>query len=142
MQTLAEIKTLSKKGNVIPLVKEVLADMETPVSVYSKISAGSANSFLLESVEGGVPVGPAKLGLALVDVLDVADAATGAVGGGDAGNRLAPDLGDLGAQGIPASARRSRNHADEGFGIGGGAHRQQQRQCGKRNHKPFHEFPP
>lgn len=53
MLTLEEVKALSAKGNVIPLMKEVLADTETPVSAYMKISAGSVNAFLLESVEGG-----------------------------------------------------------------------------------------
>jgi anthranilate synthase component 1 len=53
MLTLKEVKKHSAKGNVIPLIKEVLADTETPVSAYGKISAGSVNAFLLESVEGG-----------------------------------------------------------------------------------------
>jgi anthranilate synthase component 1 len=43
---------LAKKGNLIPVYKEILADTETPVSAYFKIAAGSRYSFLLESVEG------------------------------------------------------------------------------------------
>ncbi|MDT8318702.1 MAG: anthranilate synthase component I [bacterium] len=43
---------LSSKGNLIPVYREILADMETPVSAYRKI-AGDANSFLFESVVGG-----------------------------------------------------------------------------------------
>lgn len=42
----------TKKGNLIPVYKEILADMETPVSAYYKIRGGEY-SFLLESVEGG-----------------------------------------------------------------------------------------
>lgn len=42
----------SQKGNMVPVYREVLADMETPVSAYRKIARGK-NSFLLESVEGG-----------------------------------------------------------------------------------------
>jgi anthranilate synthase component 1 len=42
----------SKQGNVVPVYREILADMETPVSAYKKISRGKY-SFLLESVEGG-----------------------------------------------------------------------------------------
>ena len=40
---------------LIPVYKEVLADLETPVSAYLKITQGSnrQNSFLLESAEGG-----------------------------------------------------------------------------------------
>ena len=47
----AEFIKLSKKGNLIPVYREIVADMETPVSAYKKIE--TANSFLLESVEGG-----------------------------------------------------------------------------------------
>ncbi len=42
----------SKKGNLIPVYKEILADMETPVSAFRKIDHGDF-SFLFESVEGG-----------------------------------------------------------------------------------------
>ncbi len=42
----------SAQGNLIPVYREVLADMETPVSAYRKIARGKY-SFLLESVEGG-----------------------------------------------------------------------------------------
>jgi anthranilate synthase component 1 len=45
-------RDLARRGNLIPVYREVLADMETPVSVYRKIARGSY-SFLLESVEGG-----------------------------------------------------------------------------------------
>ena len=43
----------AKLGNLIPVWREVLADMETPVSAFRKIAGGRPNSFLLESVEGG-----------------------------------------------------------------------------------------
>ena len=43
----------AKLGNLIPVWREVLADMETPVSAYRKIAGDRPNSFLLESVEGG-----------------------------------------------------------------------------------------
>lgn len=46
-----EFIRLSKKGNLIPVYKEVLADLETPVSSFLKIDEGKF-SFLLESVEG------------------------------------------------------------------------------------------
>lgn len=47
-----EFKKLSKSGNLIPVYKEILADLDTPVSSYMKIGGGEY-SFLLESVEGG-----------------------------------------------------------------------------------------
>lgn len=43
---------LSQQGNLIPLFREILADMETPVSAFKKIDDGQT-SFLLESIEGG-----------------------------------------------------------------------------------------
>ena len=50
--TLEEAKKLKNKGNLLPVYREINADMETPVSAYLKIAAGNY-SFLLESVEGG-----------------------------------------------------------------------------------------
>jgi len=43
---------LAKEGNLIPLYREILADIETPVSVFMKLRDQSY-AFLLESVEGG-----------------------------------------------------------------------------------------
>lgn len=50
--TLEEVKKLKKQGNLVPVYREIKADLETPVSAYLKIAKGSY-SFLLESVEGG-----------------------------------------------------------------------------------------
>ena len=50
--SLEEFKQKAKSGNLIPVYKEILADLDTPVSAYMKISGGEY-SFLLESVEGG-----------------------------------------------------------------------------------------
>jgi anthranilate synthase component 1 len=52
--TLDEIRAIAKegKGNVIPVYREVTADLETPVSAYLKVARGDY-SFLLESAEGG-----------------------------------------------------------------------------------------
>lgn len=47
-----EFKALSDSANLIPLSCRLLADFETPLSVYQKIS-GKGDSFLFESVEGG-----------------------------------------------------------------------------------------
>ncbi|PLY14369.1 MAG: anthranilate synthase component I [Sedimenticola sp.] len=48
-----QFDALSAQGhNRIPLMCEVLADLDTPLSVYMKLADG-ANSYLLESVEGG-----------------------------------------------------------------------------------------
>src|SRR3990172_2805758 len=50
--TLAEVKKLKKTGNLVPVYREIVADLETPVSAFLKINRGGY-SFLLESVEGG-----------------------------------------------------------------------------------------
>src|SRR6202521_5587851 len=50
--TLEQVKAMAGQGNVVPVYREVLADLETPVSAYLKVARGR-HSFLLESVEGG-----------------------------------------------------------------------------------------
>ena len=47
-----EFESCAKRGNLIPVYREMLADMETPVSVLSRF-ADDDSVFLLESVEGG-----------------------------------------------------------------------------------------
>ena len=49
---LEEVKKHKKSGNLIPVYREIVADLETPVSAFLKINRGG-HSFLLESVEGG-----------------------------------------------------------------------------------------
>ncbi len=46
----------SKNGNLIPVYKELIGDMDTPVSIFQRL-AGKYPSYLLESVEGGEHVG-------------------------------------------------------------------------------------
>ncbi len=50
---LEKVKEHSAKANVIPVCKAVLADTETPVSVWMKLFSKEEYSFLLESVTGG-----------------------------------------------------------------------------------------
>jgi anthranilate synthase component I len=50
--SLDEFLHLTAQGNLIPVCREILADMETPVSAFKKIDDGET-SFLLESIEGG-----------------------------------------------------------------------------------------
>ncbi|MBN2429206.1 MAG: anthranilate synthase component I [Deltaproteobacteria bacterium] len=45
-------RSLLTRGNLIPVYREILADMDTPVSAFKKIDDGET-SFLLESIEGG-----------------------------------------------------------------------------------------
>ena len=49
----ADLKRLDQAGyNRVAIVHEILADLDTPLSVYMKLAAGP-NSYLLESAEGG-----------------------------------------------------------------------------------------
>src|SRR6185312_15268134 len=41
------------QGNVVPVVRTVLADLQTPVGAFLRIAGDSPYAFLLESVEGG-----------------------------------------------------------------------------------------
>jgi anthranilate synthase component 1 len=50
--TLEEVRRLRNYGNLVPVCRDIQADLETPVSAYLKIARGNY-SFLLESVEGG-----------------------------------------------------------------------------------------
>ena len=47
-----EFLKLAEKGNLVPVYKEILGDLETPVAAYFKIAHKAKYSFLLESVEG------------------------------------------------------------------------------------------
>ncbi len=44
--------TLAEQGNLIPVFREIMADMDTPVSAFRKLDDGTF-SYLLESIEGG-----------------------------------------------------------------------------------------
>src|SRR5947208_11974795 len=52
-----EFKELARRGTFVPVCKEVVADLLTPVSAFLKIAEDADYAFLLESVEGGEHVG-------------------------------------------------------------------------------------
>lgn len=49
----SQFKSLAQTGNFIPVYREWIADLDTPVSAWYRVCAGQPYSFLLESVEGG-----------------------------------------------------------------------------------------
>lgn len=55
--TREEVHQLFEQGDLVPVYRTLLADLETPVSVYMKLTQEGVPSFLLESVEGGEQVG-------------------------------------------------------------------------------------
>jgi len=52
-----EFVDLAKRGTFVPVCKEIVADLLTPVSAFLKVAEHSDYAFLLESVEGGEHVG-------------------------------------------------------------------------------------
>ncbi|MCY4539426.1 MAG: anthranilate synthase component I [Chloroflexi bacterium] len=55
--TREEIYAHFEKGDHVPVYRTLLADLETPVSVYMKLKKAGKPAFLLESVEGGEQAG-------------------------------------------------------------------------------------
>jgi anthranilate synthase component 1 len=47
-----EFARLATQGNLVPVAREILADLETPLSLFRKLDDGRT-AFLFESVEGG-----------------------------------------------------------------------------------------
>src|ERR1700730_3024830 len=52
-----EFVDLARRGTFVPVCREIMADLLTPVSAFLKIAEHSEYAFLLESVEGGEHVG-------------------------------------------------------------------------------------
>src|SRR4026208_1597846 len=57
MTSFEEFKELAQRGTFVPVYKEIVADMLTPVSAFLKVAEHSDYAFLLESVERGEQVG-------------------------------------------------------------------------------------
>jgi anthranilate synthase component I len=60
--TTDELQDLAKQGSLIPVYTELLADLETPISAFSKIAYDKSGkkkpyAFLLESADGGESIG-------------------------------------------------------------------------------------
>ncbi|HET6278655.1 MAG TPA: anthranilate synthase component I [Candidatus Polarisedimenticolia bacterium] len=48
-----ELPALARRGNVVPLCREIGADLLTPVGAFLRVARGARYPFLLESIEGG-----------------------------------------------------------------------------------------
>ena len=51
--TFEDFERETARGNVVPVVRTVLADLQTPLGAFLKISGDGDHAFLLESIEGG-----------------------------------------------------------------------------------------
>ena len=67
------VQLVAQGYNRIPIIREVLADTETPLSVYLKLAKGK-NSYFFESVQGGEKWGRYSIiGLPCRTILTVRD---------------------------------------------------------------------
>ena len=57
LTTYDEFVALAQQGTFVPVCKEIMADLLTPVSAFLRIAEHSDYAFLFESVEGGEHVG-------------------------------------------------------------------------------------
>ena len=51
--TFEDFELEAQCGNVVPVVRSVLADLQTPVGAFLRIAGDASHAFLLESIEGG-----------------------------------------------------------------------------------------
>lgn len=55
--SLDDFRTLARDNAIVPVYKEILADLETPVTAYMKLARNASFAFLLESVEKADTIG-------------------------------------------------------------------------------------
>ena len=91
--TLEQFHALLADHRVVPVIRELFADGETPVGIYRKLAAGEPGTFLLESAEqGGIWSRFSFVGVSSFGVLtQVEDAATWLDYGLSAERALGPD---------------------------------------------------
>src|ERR1700682_6265601 len=51
--TFEDFEREAQRGNVVPVVRSVLADLQTPVGAFLRLAGDAPYAFLLESIEGG-----------------------------------------------------------------------------------------
>ena len=51
--SIEQFREFAKEFNVIPVAKKLLADAETPLSIYRELAQNKTGTFLLESAEHG-----------------------------------------------------------------------------------------
>ena len=49
----ADFQKLAGKAGLIPVFREIVADLDTPLTVFAKVAGEESHAFLLESLEGG-----------------------------------------------------------------------------------------
>jgi anthranilate synthase component 1 len=50
---LETFKNLAEEAELVPVYREILADLDTPLTLFAKVAAQDSHAFLFESLEGG-----------------------------------------------------------------------------------------
>jgi len=50
---LETFKNLAEEAELVPVYREILADLDTPLTIFAKVAAQDSHAFLFESLEGG-----------------------------------------------------------------------------------------
>src|SRR5689334_5470690 len=51
--TFEDFERETARGNVVPVTRVVLADLQTPLGAFIRVAGDAPHAFLLESIEGG-----------------------------------------------------------------------------------------
>jgi anthranilate synthase component 1 len=50
---LSDFRRLAAKSGLVPVCREIVADLDTPLTAFAKVALGRSHAFLLESLQGG-----------------------------------------------------------------------------------------
>lgn len=50
---LSEFRRLAVQAGLVPVCREIVADLDTPLTAFAKVALGRSHAFLLESLQGG-----------------------------------------------------------------------------------------
>lgn len=51
--SLREFEQLAADASLVPVFREIVADLDTPLTIFAKVAGGESHAFLFESLEGG-----------------------------------------------------------------------------------------
>ena len=51
--SLQEFERLAVDAGLVPIYREIVADLDTPLTIFAKVAGGESHAFLFESLEGG-----------------------------------------------------------------------------------------
>ena len=51
--SLQEFEHLAVDAGLVPIYREIVADLDTPLTIFAKVASGESHAFLFESLEGG-----------------------------------------------------------------------------------------